>query len=254
MQVTQHSWKEDARFVGAFVRGGDWEVGLRVARNVEVGAGEGGKPVSSDRISMVDFANEAGISKNTVAKYLAAWEWAADAGKVDPSVELTADDEYGWETAGLTEEDWKDFYKKACDNPPPWNLAAKPLEPRKAPGRHVGRQTIIDAIKSDPEIASAAREALTSQRENSAAERIIEEKNSGFGLLNASKEEIERRGLIDELSDLAEQISEKASTVASFGIIGVPEEVQSLRHISQCLTDAQWAVNASIAENFEGVK
>jgi len=31
------SYEEDVRFVTAFARGGDWELGLRVARNIAKG-------------------------------------------------------------------------------------------------------------------------------------------------------------------------------------------------------------------------
>jgi hypothetical protein len=154
-----NSWKEDARFVGAFVRGGDWEVGLRIARNVEIGAGEGGEPARSRRISLEAFANEAGIDRKTVTKYLAAWEWAADAGLVDHAADLNPDDSYDFEAAGFSADQWQDYYHVACQNPPPWNPQGKPLEPRKGTD-HVSKEQVAEAIESDPAIALAAREAI----------------------------------------------------------------------------------------------
>lgn len=90
------TWQEDARWVGTFVRGGSWECGLRIARRVEIGKGNGvrgpggGKKASSieeafDRVSVVAFAREAGIAESTVRRYLSAWEWAAADGLVDSS-------------------------------------------------------------------------------------------------------------------------------------------------------------------------
>ena len=163
------SMKEDAKFVGAFVRGGSWEVGLRIARNVTPGEGQG-TSVRSDRgrVSMVDFATEAGISKNTVAKYLAAWEWAADRELVDPSSDLRRDDEYDFSMFPQDEKvdgEWVDgcwmaFYQIACQNPPPWNPSAS-LEPRKSPTRHIAKDKVtptpeqmVEHIKANPKVVT----------------------------------------------------------------------------------------------------
>lgn len=172
------SWKEDARFVGAFVRGGDWEIGLRIARSVEVNAGEGGKPRSSTRISVAEFAREAGISDKTVAKYLAAWEWAAGEGLVDHAADLNPADEYDFSMFPQSAKDengewvdgcWKAFYEIAVMNPPPWNPQGKPLDSNYGGGRQEKaatkpstptREQIQDAIKTDPSVRLAAREAI----------------------------------------------------------------------------------------------
>lgn len=185
------NWQEDARFVGAFIRGGDWEVGLRVARSVTVDKGTAHrlpKNLGRERVSMTEFAEEAGLSQPTVAKYLAAWEWAADAGKVDLSAELASDDEYDWETAGLTQSEWAEFYQVACENPPPWNPQGKPLEPRKSPDRHVAQEHVVtdrtvrdyikakpevvaDAIKEDPRVELSATEAIEAREAQRAREK-----------------------------------------------------------------------------------
>lgn len=55
------------------LRGGDWEVGLRIARNVAVDKGNGGRAsddISSlGRKSLRQFADEAGVSRPTVATF-----------------------------------------------------------------------------------------------------------------------------------------------------------------------------------------
>lgn len=54
------------------LRGGDWEVGLRIARNVAVDNGNSASsnPVRSDRVSLKRFAHDVGFkSHNTVATF-----------------------------------------------------------------------------------------------------------------------------------------------------------------------------------------
>lgn len=150
------SYDEDVRFVGAFLRGGDWEVGLRIARNVAVPEKQGAHVRSDMKVSLEQFATDAGFkSKTTVAKYLAAWIWAAKDGIVPASETLSADDEFDFE--GM---DWHSYYEQACENPPPWSTTAiAPMEGRKPPGRHVGRKTIIEGIKADPTLVSEAVKA-----------------------------------------------------------------------------------------------
>jgi hypothetical protein len=167
------SYEEDVRFVGAMLRGGDWEVGLRIARNVDPTKGTAHRVMlrpEHERVSVRQFADDAkaigyNISPNTVAKYLAAWEWAAHDMVVPFGAELTADTEIDWiggherdpdPKVAEDREEWSKFYAKACKNPPPWNPTGKPMEPRKAPSRHVGRKTLIDAVKDDPSLIAEA--------------------------------------------------------------------------------------------------
>ena len=58
VSVRQFADEKMVRFVGAFVRGGDWEVGLRIARNVTVDAGHGKlrDPAVSGRVSLAKMA------------------------------------------------------------------------------------------------------------------------------------------------------------------------------------------------------
>ena len=231
-------WKQDAQFVGAFIRGGNWEIGLRVARNVTPNEGEGGKkPASSGRISIRDFATEAGISKTTVSKYLAAWEWAADSGIVDYSADLSADDEYDWETAKLTQEDWASYYEVACNNPPPWNPDGKPLEPRKGINRHVSQDisddAVVTAIKSKPELIT---EAVIS--DNSAGNKVAQAAIRGLNRkakqeeaklpqskLTPKERALERKEREAFLDDLGQKFDKATAPVLLSSILDMLEEI-----------------------------
>ena len=200
-------WQEDARFVGAFIRGGNWECGLRIARRVTVDKGTAHRVMASsghERISIRDFSEEAGVSKTTIAKYLATWEWAADADHVDPSADLSPDDEYDFEALGLDQDKWAEFYQVACTNPPPWNPQGKPLEPRRTPERHVSkeqtaaspkptREQITEAIKEDPEAAKAVvKEAIKADPEvhkaaREAVNEVHKERADAFRAKHADK-------------------------------------------------------------------
>jgi hypothetical protein len=271
------SWKDDAHFVGAFVRGGDWEIGLRVARNVTVDNGNPNKAHarSSTRVSLKEFAREAGISEKTVAKYLAAWEWAALERVVDPSTELDPDDEYDWGGSGPTPEDWAVFYKKACQNPPPWNPRGGALEPRKYPERNVGKDHVVPtpeqvraAIKSDPELAEAAAKAWVEVAEKKRAARrgnrkiVDPEPEPTFEQMgpidkalywaDAAVEEAGRREELRDIHQLAVAIRERVDTWAErYGHTGVPDEVEQINEASAALTDAQWKLAEFAVESAE---
>jgi hypothetical protein len=169
-----NDWKDDARFAGAFIRGGSWEVGLRIARRVQVGKGNGrpsktGKnlPVS-DRVSLRDFASEAGVTHPTVAAYLKAWELAADRGLVDHAVDLAPDDEYDWESAGLDDANWKSFYRDANPSPAP--------KPAPTPGpAPVGSRKSIVPVDDDPEDDAEYVEDEPEDDEEYAVEEYFEE-------------------------------------------------------------------------------
>lgn len=160
-----NSWQEDARVVGALIRGGSFEIGFRIARHV--GTGE---------VTMGEFAEAAGLAENTIAKYYAAYLWAADDGVVPEIAELSPDSEFDF--GALTQEEWAGYYRTAVMNPPPWNPSGRALEPRTGADRHVAKAQaeltparIRDAVLSDPKHARAAAEALNA-RNRLAMERI----------------------------------------------------------------------------------
>jgi hypothetical protein len=270
----ESSWKDDAHFVGAFVRGGDWEIGLRVARNVTPN-NKGGRPKTSGisevsgRVSLVEFAKEAGVHADTIAKYLAAWEWAALERVVDPSAELGPDDFYDWKQSGPTPEDWKFFYKKACQNPPPWNPYGKPMEPRKYPERNVGKDQIAglseaeikERYKTDAKFRRAVNKAHRELAEERAAERAaagIEAEedetilDGALALADAAVEEGDRRWDLKAIVAKATSIHEDVNAwVESYDHTGVPDEVDWIRQASSELTEAQWKLNAAAVESAE---
>lgn len=97
------SIEQDAQEYGAHVRGGDWRLGLLVARNVEKGRndakfgaespGAGDLPDPEDRkISIVAFAAKAKVGKEKVGNHLNMWEKAAAAGLVPAASGLNPGD------------------------------------------------------------------------------------------------------------------------------------------------------------------
>lgn len=171
------TYEEDVRFIGAFARGGKWEIALRIARRVEIGNGQGERTDLGtkcaevhERHSLAKIARDTGLHRKTVQKYLATWEWAANDGVVDPSAELSLDTEYDWEASGIGQDEWDEYYETAMLNPPPWNPQGAPLEPRVGPkrsSRDVTPAQIAEAIQESPQHEQAAWEAITEK----AAER-----------------------------------------------------------------------------------
>jgi hypothetical protein len=76
----------DALEYGLHVRGGDWRLGLLVARSVE--KGKAGRPPKNSRIreiskvSIVAFARKAGVGEERIRNHMAMWSKAAEAGLV----------------------------------------------------------------------------------------------------------------------------------------------------------------------------
>lgn len=141
---------QDALFVGAFVRGGGFEVGKRIMRNItDIHAAD-------FRTLVKAFAKKAYIHVSTVDKYVATWHLLV----VEEVLTLKADeieDGFNWEAHGLTQEVWHDAYKRACQLPPPWKPHGRPLEPRTGAHRHVSKadteltpEKLTELLVSDP--------------------------------------------------------------------------------------------------------
>ncbi len=182
-------WKEDAHFVGAFIRGGSWEVGLRIARRVQVTH----KMASPrERIPIEAFAREAGIAPSSVQKYLVTWEHAAHAGKVPHALDLRALSELDF--CGFTQDDWMDHYRLA--------VVESGLEKRKGATRHVGRKAIVDAIAGDPSLLAEAMKG------DGVAEAIEDDPAAAVAMRNALRQRdrkiLDRRRLRREVEAVSE--------------------------------------------------
>jgi predicted transcriptional regulator len=67
-------------------------------------------------------------------------------------------------------------------------------------------------------------------------------------LMGAAIEQAEREEAVFAFEKLCEQVSESASELASFGYVGIPDQVESLRRATAHLTDAQWTIENTITE------
>lgn len=100
----------DATEFGRHFKQGGWRLGLLVARNVDLGRGQGKprppvdevedasgvigeKSQGIEKVSCSQFATTAGVSKQTVAHYYKAWQLAADDGKCTHAENLSPGDE-----------------------------------------------------------------------------------------------------------------------------------------------------------------
>ena len=93
------TWQEDAHFVGSFLRGGSWEIGLRIARRVRVGDARKRDLSSIDEyVSPVVFAKEAGIN-NVPSRSTAACKSNID--QIPDSQQVSAADEIAARTHPL---------------------------------------------------------------------------------------------------------------------------------------------------------
>lgn len=115
-------YSDDVREFGEFVRhGGSWSYGLKVARWVEPGAGQGertdlGSIGPRSKVSATQFARDADVSRKSVDRYIKAWDYAADAGlvphreRIQPGEDIAVED--------LEDEQWTEAYRKGNKSKP----------------------------------------------------------------------------------------------------------------------------------------
>lgn len=258
------SWEEDARIVGAFIKGGSFDIGHRITRHV--GTGE---------VTMREFAEAAGLAENTIAKYYAAYLWAAKDGVVPAVAELSPDSEYDF--GGLTQEAWAGYYRTAMVNPPPWNPGGRPLEPRTGADRHVAKsqaaptlEQIEAAIVADKEFAKAARRALDkrlAQIAEKAREDAVErgvpvevayaEEPAGDqlagtrigALIDAGLDAQERYERIAAVREKAREAAEEmAALVEEYSQVGDAEDVELVREIVHFASELAFSAEAFVFE------
>lgn len=112
-----------------------WEAGLLVARSAAPGSGgprlTGRKPASYRR-SFREFAEIAGVHRDTVRSYFGAWQRAAAAGLVPDASELVPGQDVDLSAAKAAETSWDDFYSAkaiAPDAAAEWAEAGFEYEP-----------------------------------------------------------------------------------------------------------------------------
>lgn len=162
----------DADEFGAHVKAGGWRLGLLVARNVT--PAKPGKPdalvtrVTNRKVSAQEFGRRSGTSAPRVLRYLTAWDNAADAGIVPASADLSPGQDIALDVDTLP--DWTGYYP-----PGETNYARADGERREAFEKAAAEtgttpssvaraaaspNAVAGAIKADPKVAVAAREAL----------------------------------------------------------------------------------------------
>ena len=300
------SWKDDAKFVGVMVRGGDWEIGLRIARSVWAKADGAGRPsnvksniklyITPDagrqdgeelRCTMVEFGVEAGISQPTVRRYLAAWEWASEAGMVDPAAELGPEDVYDFsefpksertEGGDWVEGCWKSFYEVAAMNPPPWNPQGKAMDPAYGGGRQETAVTntpvptpaqISAAIKNDRAAEQAAKETIYEMMETDRKHTTEAVKARGgtiTPITDIRKRDQEQFATAMEMSRASGLLAEKVKTlqqhvtaatalidaIVTEGPFGSDTTTGvDLQAVTKALSDGAWTLTATIVEGVQ---
>ena len=88
--TTLSDWQTDAELAGTLYKKSKPYTAMLIARCVEPDAGHGGRnsDFSEFKTSMKSFAEFAGISDKTVAKYLKTWDLLAEQGYVPARDEL----------------------------------------------------------------------------------------------------------------------------------------------------------------------
>ena len=166
----------DINFASAVMRGGTWEAAHRLARRTDVTGGG-----DTERASLKQVAEDAGVHWTTAAKWIAALEWAAIDKKIPYRLaDLKPTTEFDY--SHLTIEEWRDYYKQACINAPPWDPSARPLEPRTGANRHVSKKDLTEMSMEDLQELLESGDPTTVRRVREALRKI----DQARALANAS--------------------------------------------------------------------
>lgn len=161
------TWKDNAAEFAALDRGEGWPFARLVACSVKKDNGHGkrrGRDVSG-KVSGREFADAAATSTDRVLRYLTAWQQAAQRGWVTDADLLTPADAH--HTAD-PDRPWASVYE--AQSPRLTDPARREALSRSAETDQVGLSKVLNiasnpkamaaAIKGDPEVAQAARQAL----------------------------------------------------------------------------------------------
>jgi hypothetical protein len=158
-----HSTVErDAREFGRYAKG--WRLGLLVARCIKRGRGgpRTGRNPASSKVSVREFADLSGVDRDTVSRYLKAWDQAAAAGTVPARDELRP---------GVDPE--LDF-----DALPPWEGYYVPRRPRgwddewyTRPEFVIAARIVLGGIDLDPASCKQAQKIVRAKEYYSLSER-----------------------------------------------------------------------------------
>lgn len=169
--------ERDAAEFGVHVKAGGWRLGLLVARNVKTGNGQGQRAdlvtavTKSEKVSAQAFGRQSGTSAPRVLRYLEAWDAAAAAGVVPPSVTLVPGQEVDLDADALP--DWGKYYPPGDSN---WTKASDDLRADyESAAAEVGTTAqqiarfaasppaVLGAVKANPKIREAVRKELAAE-------------------------------------------------------------------------------------------
>lgn len=243
------SYEDDAKEFGLHLKQGGWRLGLLVARNVEK---HPPGPKSRDRsnrndlkVSASEFAEKSRTSAARVLRYLDAWDRAAAAGVVPVSALLVP----GEELDGLAVDDlpnWGDHYDATGSHNMPKDKLPAYEEAAEEAGVSAGaviragknKAAIAAAIKADPAVALAARDAIAERdrRQKKSADPhgkqdapMTQLVNLQIQLRSAKRTLTEALGHVIDLRGITDTDEVRAS-VAGY--------VQQLRHVLDLIDEA----------------
>lgn len=130
--IKPQTW-DDAKELGKWARAGEYRMGLLVARNVFKGrpqAKANSALADKGKVSTSTFAKVAGVSQDTVARFLAAWDLAATEGHVPASITLSPGDELELDAEALPK--WSEWTTAISAPKPKPAVESKPdTEPQE---------------------------------------------------------------------------------------------------------------------------
>jgi len=175
----ERDWRDNAREFGALNKQGyDVRLGVLVACSVESANNRSREP---SKVGIGEFARTAGCSKDTVARYLTAWDKMVAAGWQNMSRDLLTPDKV--ETLDMPAQ-----FRREYEAMPKGGHVAKARELDITPGAaavvNTSRANLRQAILADPETAKVAGEAVRAakQKAEREADKRLRERMADRGL------------------------------------------------------------------------
>lgn len=246
---------QDAKDFGVFALTGGWHFGLMVARSVHPGTTT--KSRSGSKLSAKQFAKAAGTSTSRVMRFYRAWERAAAAGVVPEPGQLSP----GQTLALPDPHRWSEYFSTSPTSPEA--TEEESLDVGDGAGQEKPTEVVLRAITEDPDVASAALEAIVDRLdgdENLQA-ALVQEVSETPQLKKAIAAEGKRANQLEYLHRIADE--GKMKTPAGI-VTGAPKQIQeaAARHLakielapnidpSQAATEAYGAIQQLIADEVE---
>lgn len=230
-------WEIRAAEFGNHTRQGGWRLAWLVASCCEFDKGHGQSTDetttsgSLQKVSLVQFAEKAGVGRETVRLYFKAWELAADQSFVDHATDLDQADEYcPLEDVDMPE--WKDYYRKAK------GIVEEPTPQKDSKAKEEATETDAPTISPEEQLIKIISESEEKAKKDDRKNKLSEWFNSVERVLDKLKDfgEPQNPTEIKVMNKIAEK-AEELFKIAKVAVGTKQAEMEANSEVSEEVSD-----------------